>query len=119
LFGVSGVSSDMRVLLQSDSADAKLAIDLFVYRVGSWIGMLAAELEGLDGLIFTAGIGENAAPIREMICQRAAWLGAKIDADKNAKNAATIHHPESKLAIHIIPTNEELMIAQHTARLLR
>ncbi len=118
LLGVSGVSSDMRVLLASDSPDAKLAIDLFVYRVGGWIGTLAAEMQGLDGLIFTAGIGENEATIREKICERAAWLGAKIDPEKNRQKAICINHPESLLSIHVIPTDEELMIATHTLRLV-
>jgi len=114
LLGVSGISSDMRVLLNSDSPDAKLAIDLFAYRVGSWIGTLAAEMQGLDGLVFTAGIGENAPAIREKICERAAWLGAKIDQRKNLKNSACINCFDSKLSIHVIPTDEELMIATHT-----
>lgn len=111
LLGVSGVSSDMRVLLNSDSPDAKLAIDLFAYRVSGWIGMLAAEMQGLDGLVFTAGIGENAPAVREKICERATWLGAKIDQRGNLKNAACISCSDSKLSIHVIPTDEELMIA--------
>lgn len=114
LLGISGVSSDMRVLLNSDNPDAKLAIDLFVYRVSSWIGTLASEMQGLDGLVFTAGIGENGGLIRKLICERVAWLGAKIDYKKNLKNATCINHPDSKLSIHVIPTDEELMIAKHT-----
>lgn len=114
LLGVSGISSDMRTLLESEEADAKLAVDLFVYRIGGWIGTLAAEMQGVDGLIFTAGIGENAWQIREKVCERAAWLGAKIDSEKNIKNSATIHDPSSKLSINVIATDEELMIAQHT-----
>ncbi|CAL7963446.1 Acetate kinase [Gammaproteobacteria bacterium] len=116
LLGISGISSDMRVLLNSDSPDARLAIDLFAYRVGSWVGMLAAEMQGLDGLVFTAGIGENAPAIREKICERAAWLGAKIDQRKNLKNSVCINCSDSKLSIHVIPTDEELMIAAHTFR---
>jgi acetate kinase len=119
LLGVSGLSSDMRTLLESDEADAKLAVDLFVYRIGGWLGTIAAEMQGVDGLIFTAGIGENAYQIREKICERAAWLGAKIDPEKNAKNSATIHHPSSKLSLNVIPTDEELMIAEHTFNALQ
>lgn len=119
LLGVSGVSSDMRALLQSDNPKAKLAIDLFVYRIGAWIGMLAAELQGLDGLIFTAGIGEHSPYIREKICEKAAWLGAKIDQQKNANNEADIAHKESKLSLNVIPTDEELMIAQHTLKAIQ
>jgi acetate kinase len=114
LFGVSGVSADMRVLLNSDNPDAKLAIELFVYRINGWIGTLAAEMQGLDGLIFTGGIGENAAVIREKVCGCAGWLGAKIDPKKNLENAICINHPTSKLSIHVIPTDEELMIATDT-----
>lgn len=119
LLGVSGISSDMRTLLDSEEPDAQLAIDLFVYRIGGWIGTLAAEMQGVDGLIFTAGIGENAPQIREKVCERAAWLGAKIDVEKNAQNNATIHHSSSKLSINVIPTDEELMIAKHTFHALQ
>ena len=117
LLGVSGESSDMRVLLSSNKPDSKLAIALFVYRVGAWIGTLAAEMQGIDGLVFTAGIGENAAQIREKVCERASWLGAKIDSEKNVAGNYDIAHHTSKLSINIIPTDEELMIAQHTLRL--
>jgi len=118
LLGVSGISSDMRTLLTVEDEGATLAIDLFVYRAAQWIGAIAAEMQGVDGLIFTAGIGENAAAIREKICNQVAWLGAKINQEKNAEHAATIHARGSKLAIHVIPTNEELTIAEHTLRLL-
>lgn len=114
LLGVSGLSSDMRVLLGSDNEDAKLAVDLFVYKTAAWIGMLTAELQGLDGLIFTAGIGENAAYIREKICERCAWLGAKIDKNKNTAGNIEIHDAESKLLIYVIPTDEEETIAKDT-----
>lgn len=119
LLGVSGISSDMRTLLESEEPDAKLAVDLFAYRIGGWIGTLAAEMQGVDGLIFTAGIGENAPQIREKVCEHAAWLGAKIDLEKNAKNCSTIHHSSSKLSINVIPTDEELMIAEHTFKALK
>ncbi|OGT06600.1 MAG: hypothetical protein A2103_00705 [Gammaproteobacteria bacterium GWF2_41_13] len=119
LLGLSGgISADMRDLENSDSPDAQLAIDVFAYKIAAWIGMLAAELQGLDGLIFTAGIGENSALVREKICARAAWLGAKIDPRKNVSHASVIHAEDSRLSIHVIPTNEELMIAQETLRLL-
>lgn len=118
LLGVSGVSHDMRDLESSDSEDAKKAIDLFCYRINAWIGMLAAEMGGLDGIVFTAGIGENSVLVREKVCHLAKWLGAEIDIEKNNQNANDIAHQNSKLVLHVIPTDEELMIAQHTFRLL-
>ena len=119
LLGVSGgISSDMRTLLAKDDENAKLAIDLFTYRINGWIGMLTAELEGLDGLIFTAGIGENSAEIRAKICERAAWLGAKIDLQKNLQNSENIAAFDSKISLYVIPTNEEKIIAEHTQNLL-
>lgn len=115
LLGVSaGISSDMRTLLSSTSPDAKLAIDLFIYKTSAWIGMLAAELGGLDGLIFTAGIGENAPYVREKICEKTAWLGAILDKEKNQQNANTISTENSKITINVIPTDEELTIAKNT-----
>lgn len=119
LLGVSGISSDMRVLLESDNEDAKLAVDLFVYKASAWIGTLTAELQGLDGLIFTAGIGENAPYIREKICERSAWLGAKIDKDKNNAGEIAIHDAASKLLIYVIPTDEEATIAKNVLAYLR
>jgi acetate kinase len=116
LLGVSGISSDMRILLASDHPDAKIAIDLFAYHIAKWIGTLTAELGGLDGLVFTAGIGENAAAIREQVCARAAWLGAKIDNLQNQKHAATISSKDSKISIHVIATDEEKVIAEDTWR---
>jgi acetate kinase len=114
LLGVSGISADMRTLLASESKDARLAVDLFVYKIGMWLGTLAAELQGLDAIIFTGGIGENAAPVREKIVEKAAWFGAKIDKAKNANNEHVIHAPDSKIFLYIIPTNEELTIAKDT-----
>lgn len=114
LLGVSGISGDVRVLLESNSEDAKLALDLFAYKTGAWLGMLTAELQGLDAIIFTAGIGENAAPVRAQICEHAAWLGVKIDPEKNAQNASLISTPDSKILVYIIPTNEEAIIARDT-----
>ena len=118
LLGVSGVSSDMRVLLESAEPRAKLAVDLFVYRVGRELGSLAAALGGLDAIVFTAGIGENAPQIRERVCRQAAWLGVELDAQANAKHGPRISSASSRVAAWVIPTNEELMIARHTRELL-
>jgi acetate kinase len=119
LLGVSGVSSDMRTLLASDAPGAKLAIDLFVYRIRRELGSLAAALGGLDAIVFTAGIGEKAAPIRERVLRDAAWLGVELDAQANAKDGARISAQSSRVSAWVIPTNEELMIARHTRELLR
>jgi acetate kinase len=119
LLGLSnGLSADMRELERSNSPDAKFAIDVFVYKIAGWMGMLAAELQGLDGLIFTAGMGENSAHVRAEICQRMAWLGAEIDLAKNARHETAIHAANSRLSIHVIPTDEEQMIAAETLRFL-
>lgn len=118
LLGLSGgMSSDMRELEASDSPDARLAIDVFCYKIGAWVGMLAAELQGLEGIVFTAGIGENSALVREKVCHYAAWLGADMDREKNQRHENSIHTDNSRLALHVIPTNEELMIAEDTFRL--
>jgi acetate kinase len=119
LLGVSGISSDMRVLLESRDARAKLAVDLFVYRIGRELGSLAAALGGLDALVFTAGIGERAAPVRERVCREAAWLGVELDAQSNAKHGPRITSASSRVAAWVIPTNEELMIARHTRAVLQ
>jgi acetate kinase len=118
LLGVSGVSSDMRALLESSEPRAKLAVDLFLYRVGRELGSLAAALGGLDAIVFTAGIGEHAAPIRERVCRQAAWLGVELEAAANAKHGPRISTAASRTAAWVIPTNEELMIARHTRDLL-
>jgi acetate kinase len=118
LLGVSGVSSDMRVLLDSAEPRAKLAIDLFVYRIGRELGSLAAALGGLDAIVFTAGIGERAAPIRERVCKDAAWLGVEIDATANTQHGPRISTAASRTAAWVMPTNEELMIARHTRDLI-
>ncbi len=114
LLGVSGISSDMRTLLASDEPRARLAVDLFVYRIARELGSLAAALGGLDALVFTAGIGEKAAVIRERVCAAAEWLGVALDASANAAHGPLISAPQSKAAAWVIPTNEELMIARHT-----
>ncbi|MDW8265324.1 MAG: acetate/propionate family kinase [Gemmataceae bacterium] len=118
LLGVSGLSSDMRTLLSSSDPRAAAAIDLFVYRIGRELGSLAAVLGGLDALVFTGGIGENAAAIRERVCRDAAWLGLDFDPAANEAGGPRISTPVSRCAAWVIPTNEELKIAQHTARLL-
>lgn len=120
LLGVSGLSSDMRVLLESDTADAKLAVDLFCYRAAREIGSQAAALGGVDALVFTAGIGEHAVQVREKICAASSWLGVEMDAAVNARThgMANIAAPGSKVAVWVIPTNEELMIARHTRRVM-
>ncbi len=117
LQGVSGISSDMRDLLDSDRPEAAEAVDLFVYQACKKIGALAATLGGLDALVFTGGIGENAARIRERILQGCAWLGAEIDNSANASGATRITSPTSRLAAHVIPTDEEGIIAGETRRL--
>ena len=118
LLAISGISSDMRDLLASSEAKARLAVDYFVYRAAKEIGALAAVLGGIDGLVFTAGIGENSAEIRRRICESCAWLGIKLDAEANARNALRISVAESRVSVWVIPTNEELMIARHTGLLL-
>ena len=118
LLGVSGLSSDMRVLLDSAEPRAQLAVALFVYRIGRELGSLAAALGGLDAIVFTAGIGEHAAPIRERVCRQAAWLGIEFDAVANAKHGPRISTAASRTSAWVIPTNEELMIARHTRDLL-
>ena len=118
LLGVSGISSDMRTLLASEAPQAKLAVDLFVYRIRRELGSLAAALGGLDAIVFTAGIGENAPEIRSRVCRDAAWLGVDIDEAANAAGRRRISTESSRVAVWVIPTNEELMIARHTRRLL-
>jgi acetate kinase len=119
LLGVSGVSSDMRELLASTNPHAREAIELFCYRVARELGSLAAALGGVDALVFTAGIGERAAPVRAMICESARWLGVEIDAAANQANRTTISSARSGVSVLVIPTNEELVIARHTYALLK
>ena len=119
LLAISGISNDMRDLLASNESAARLAVDYFVYRAAKEIGALAAVLGGIDGLVFTAGIGENSSEIRRRICESSAWLGVELDAEANAGKGPRISRPGSKVSAWVIPTNEELMIARHTGRLLR
>jgi acetate kinase len=116
LLGMSGVSSDMRDLLASAEPRAAWAIDVFVYRVARELGSLAAALGGLDALVFTGGIGEHAAPIRARVCRDAEWLGVTLDAAANARGGPRISVDGSRASAWVIPTDEELMIARHTAR---
>lgn len=118
LLGLSGISDDMRELLASRDPRAAEAIDVFVYRIGRELGALAACLGGLDAIVFTAGIGENAAPIRARVCNEAAWLGIDFDAAANNAGGPRITRPASAVSAWVIPTDEDLMIARHTCRLL-
>jgi acetate kinase len=118
LLGISGISNDMRDLLTSNEPSARLAIDYFVYRAAKEIGSLAAVLKGVDALVFTAGIGENSAEIRKRICEASAWLGVELDPTANERKGPRISTTQSKVSAWVIPTNEELMIARHTATLL-
>jgi len=118
LLGISGISNDMRDLIANRDANAQLAVDYFVYRAAKEIGALAAALRGIDGLVFTAGIGENSAEIRERICAASSWLGIELDRDANAQNGPRISSPRSRVSAWVVRTNEELMIARHTASLL-
>jgi len=118
LLGMSGISSDMRTLEASAAPEAKAAIDVFVYRIGRELGSLAAALGGLDAIVFTAGIGENSRALRERVCRDAAWLGVELDAGANDHNGPRISSAASRVAAWVIPTNEELMIARHTRRVI-
>lgn len=118
LKGLSGISNDMRELQANPDPRAKLAVDYFVYRAALCSGMLAAALGGLDAFVFTAGIGENSSVIRARIVEKIEWLGASIDSADNAANGLRISRPGSRVAVLVVPTDEELMIARHTMALL-
>jgi acetate kinase len=118
LLGVSGTSNDMRDLLESAEPSARLAVDYFVYQAAKEIGAMAAVLQGIDGLVFTAGIGENSAEIRRRIGEACAWLGIEIDPAANEAKGPRISTKGSRVSAWVVPTNEELMIARHTGRLL-
>jgi len=119
LFGVSGVSDDMRTLLASTDSHAAQAVALFVYRISRELGSLAAALGGLDALVFTAGIGEHAPEIRRRVCQEAAWFGVQFDEQANAAGGPRLTITGSKASAWVIPTDEDLMIARHTWRLIK
>lgn len=118
LLGLSGISSDMQELLQSDAERAREAIDFYVYRINRELGALTAIMGGLDALVFTAGIGEHSAQIRSRVCDLAAWAGIRLDAHHNERHSLCISAAESSVSVWAIPTHEELMIARHTQRLL-
>jgi acetate kinase len=118
LKGLSGISNDMRELQSNSDPRARLAVDHFVHRVGLNAGMLTAALGGLDAFVFTAGIGENSPIIRARIAEKLAWLGAVFDPAANADGKSLISRPESRVVLLVVPTDEELMIAQHTLALL-
>ena len=118
LLGISGISNDMRELLGNPAPGAKLAVDYFVYQAAKAIGSLAAVLGGIDGFVFTAGIGENAPEIRRRICEASAWLGITLDQEANSRRSTRISTASSRVPVFVIPTNEELMIARHTNAVL-
>jgi len=118
LFGVSGISDDMRTLLASDRPSAKDAVALFVYRIGRKLGSLTAALGGLDALVFTAGIGEHAPEVRRRVCEDAAWLGVVLDESANAAGGPRLTRADSRASAWVIPTDEDLMIARHAWALL-
>ena len=116
--GVSGLTADMKMLLESTDPKAKLAIALYCYRIGRELGSLAAALGGVDALVFTGGVGENAAQIRARVCEDAAWLGLNLDTEANRRGGPQISSASSHMAAWVVPTDEELTIARHTQRLL-
>ena len=119
LLGVSGISSDMRTLLADNNPNAQEAVELFVASALREIGKMMAALEGLDALVFTAGIGERSPEIRAMICNKLAWVGVAMNSSANTANEIVISAPESRVTVCAIPTNEELIIARHTSKLLK
>jgi acetate kinase len=119
LLGLSGVSNDMRLLLESAEPHAQFAIDYFVHYIAKAIGALAAVLGGLDGLVFTAGIGENAPEIRARVVKACAWLGIALDGEANQRGNACISAAGSAVSAWVVPTNEELMIARHAHALVK
>ncbi|MDF0679157.1 MAG: acetate/propionate family kinase, partial [Nitrosomonas sp.] len=118
LLGVSGISADMRTLLASNDPAAKRAVDLFVWQVCRQLGAMVALLEGIDGLVFTAGIGEHASQIRTRICARLKWLSIELDESANQANATRISTAGSHTPVLVLPTDEEIIIARHTLRLI-
>src|SRR5215216_331647 len=120
LLGVSGTSADMRDLLdrEPDEGRAAEAVALFCYQAKKFLGALAAALGGLDALVFTGGIGEHAAPVRERVCEGLEFLGIRIDPDRNAAHAPVISSDDASVTVRIVPTDEDLMVAQHTRRLI-
>jgi acetate kinase len=118
MLGLSGISSDFRELLASDNPRARFAVDVFCYRVAGHIASLAAALGGLDGVVFTAGVGENAAAVRSAICRACEWLGLELDEAANREHKERISMPNSRVAAYVIKTDENLMIARHARALV-
>jgi len=118
LLGVSGSSGDMRVLLASADPAAKEAVELFTFRIAREAGALMASMGGVDGVVFTAGIGENAPQVRAAVAERLAWAGLALDLDANLRGLGLISAPTSRLKAWVVPTSEEAMIARHTADLI-
>ena len=118
LLGLSGVSGDMRLLQDSVDPRAVAAVEYFVYAMAKYVGAYAAVLGGLDAFVFTAGIGEHSVPVRAALCNKMAWLGVKLDQPANVAGGPRISAPDSGVSVWVIPTNEELMIAQHTLALV-
>lgn len=119
LLGVSGLSGDMRTLEASDDPHAAEAIDLFVFRAAREVAALANTMGGLDCLVFTAGIGERSAPVRKAICERLRWLGVEIDSPANDTHAAVLNRHDAPVEIHMIPADEEVVIARHTLNVMQ
>jgi acetate kinase len=119
LLGLSGISADMRVLQESADPRAVAAAEYFIYAMTKYVGAYAAVLGGLDAFMFTAGIGEHSVPVRAALCAKLAWLGEKLDQQANTSGGPRISTADSALSVWVIPTNEELMIAQHTLAIVR
>ncbi len=119
LLGVSGISSDMRELAASDASAAREAVELFTYRIAGETGALAAAMGGLDGFVFSAGIGEHDVALRAAVCGRLAWLGVVLDPAANAVGQGRISAASSLVAVWVVPTDEEAVIARHTRALAR
>lgn len=119
LLGVSGIDSDMRTLLASSDPHARAAVELFTFRAAREVGALVTSLGGLDGLVFTAGIGEHAPVVRAGICARLGWLGIDLDQAANSAGALCITRPASRVRVYVVPTDEERMLAEHASMLLR
>jgi acetate kinase len=117
LLGLSGVSSDVRDLLASREPRARFALEYFAFRIAREVSALAGVLEGLDGLVFTAGIGEHAAAVRADVCARLAWLGVRLDETSNRAHGPRISAVDSRVGVYVIPTDEEIVIARATLRL--
>jgi len=118
MLGLSGVSSDFRELLDSDNPRARFAVEVFCYRVAGHIASFGAALGGLDGVVFTAGVGENAAPVRSAICRACSWLGLELDDAANGQHQTRISVPNSRVTAYVIKTDENLMIARHARALV-